>query len=131
MATEKTSAANDTEWVAVNESASEPEIKLIFEEFGDEFEGIYLGMRTIPSQDGGYSQARFKGDDSVTYFCNANYSLKDALSKVRANSRVKVRYDSDLDTGQESPMRIFLVFVAKTKGGVTNRPGIRAGASNT
>jgi hypothetical protein len=100
------------EFVMVSDGSAEPETKMVFEVFGDQFTGIYLGMRNIPSADGGYQQARFE-KDGETFFTNANFSIRDGLKSVRNGAKVRLTYVNDLDTGQASPMRVYTVEVAR------------------
>jgi hypothetical protein len=115
MSTGKASSDTDNEFVTVSDGQAEAETKVVFEVVGDSFTGDdYLGMRTIPTENGSYQQARFKNGDEI-FFINANYSLRDGLKTVRIHSRVRMTWTDELDTGQELPMRIFKVEVAKRK----------------
>lgn len=135
MATDKTASTTNEEfeWVTVSDPATATaDIKMVFEVIGDEFTGIWEGFRNIGSGENAYKQARFSDDEGSTYFCNSNYSLTEALSKVRIKSRVRVTYSGDLDTGQESPMRVFKVDVARpTRGAIRTGGIVRAGSTNT
>jgi hypothetical protein len=103
----------DDEFTIVSDGTQEPETKVVFEVIGDTFTGDdYLGMRTVPSPDGNYQQARFKNGEDI-YFLNANHSLREGLKTVRIHSRVRLTWTDELDTGQAQPMRVFMVEVAK------------------
>jgi len=125
MATDKntdTTPQND-EWTVVSEALSEPETKIVMDDDGDEFTGLYLGMREIPSPSGAYQQARFDVPEVGICFMNANWSLRQGLTKVRVRSEVRIRRTGTQDTGQESPMVIYEVAVkgtpaASARGGV-------------
>lgn len=108
---EKNVAPKD-EWTVVSEGTAVAETKMVFESFGDCFVGTYLGMREIPSPEGAYYQARFEADGEK-YFTNANYSLRDGLSKVRNGSRVRVTLTDEQDTGMENAMRVYRVEVSR------------------
>lgn len=122
MADAKTGTApQDDEFVTVSDPQNaEPETKIVFDTIGDNFTGIYLGMRDQSNSDGSYKQARFEAVDGSgeVYFTNANYSLRDGLKTVRNGSKVRITYTDDLDTGQASPMRVFKVEVARKNGPV-------------
>lgn len=113
-------ASSGTEWTTVSEDAGEPEIKIVFDTIGDEFEAdLYLGMRSLDNEQGSYQQARFEKDGEI-YFTNANWSLRNGLKNVRPGTGpIKLTFSSETDTGQRNPMRNFTVQVAKPKG-VTN-----------
>lgn len=125
------------EWTTVsdgNVAAQEQETKIVFEEYGDEFIGEYLGLRHLTDRESGrpYQQARFRDDNGEICFCRANHSLKEGLEKVRIGSRTRVVYVDDVDTGMESPMRAFTVQVsslARSTGTTTGRPVRRATAA--
>lgn len=129
---EKTPEATE-EWVTVSDpTVATQDIKMVFEVIGDEFIGIWEGFRTIRTGENAYKQARFSDDEGNTYFCNSNYSMTEALSKVRIKSKVRVVYAADMDTGQESPMRVYRVDVARPTRGAIRTGGItRAGTANT
>lgn len=121
MATENTPAktnpipAND-EWTVVSEGSSAPETKIVMENKGDSFTGIYLGMRTIPSPTGEYQQARWEIEGHGICFMNANWSLRQGLTKVRVRTMTRITLSDFQDTGQESLMSVYEVAV---KGSVT------------
>src|SRR6266436_4848599 len=87
------------------------EWQTVSDTIGDEFIGEYIGSRLIESEDGKFTQFRFKVEDDV-YFTNAGYSLLRGMSHVIKGQRVRVVFSSERDTGQESLMRIFRVDVA-------------------
>lgn len=121
------------EWVTVSDpTVATQDIKMVFEVIGDEFIGIWEGFRTIGAGENAYKQARFSDEEGNTYFCNSNYSMTEALAKVRIKSKVRVVYAADMDTGQESPMRVYRVDVARPTRGAIRTGGItRAGTANT
>jgi hypothetical protein len=108
MASEKAEAMVDDGFVTVSDGQAEQETKIVIDTLGDSFTGKYLGMRDIPTANGSYQQARFELDGDI-YFVNANYSLRDGLSKVRTGTVTRFTWTDELDTGQEMPMRIFKV----------------------
>jgi hypothetical protein len=95
-------------WTQVSEDEVE-ETKVAFDTVGDQFIGTYIGSRFVPSDDGGYSQLRFRGDDGTVYFTNANYSLKKGMEGVTSGTMCRLTYTEDKDVGQASPLRIFRV----------------------
>lgn len=101
------------EWTTVSEDETD-EIKIVFDTIGDEFVGTYIGPRVIETEDGKFTQYRFKVGDEV-YFTNAGYSLMRGMQKVQPGSRVRITYKADRDTGRETPMRIMQVDVAKRR----------------
>jgi hypothetical protein len=117
---------NNDEWVTISDANTTSDIKMVFEVVGDTFIGTYLGLRTIPTADGSFKQARFSDDNGGTYFTNANFSLLESLAKVRTGSMVRIIYIDDLDTGQVNPMRIFQVDVSRPKRAAM-QSGVRPG----
>lgn len=115
-----TEKAQAIEWRTVNEETSGEETKIIFNVIGDEFVGVYLGLREVAGRDEwgnpapAYSQARFSdpSNPSDVYFTNCGYSLRNGLKDVRKGSLVRITWTSEQDTGQASPMRVFRVDVA-------------------
>lgn len=107
----------EDEFVQISEEITEPETKIVFDTIGDQFTGIYLGMR----QQENYQQARFQSvDNDEVFFVNANYSLRNGLKNARPGQKVRITFTSETDTGQPNPMRNFTVEVARPKTGVTN-----------
>lgn len=108
--TENTVPAND-EWTVVSEGQSAPETKIVMENKGDSFVGLYLGMRTIPSPSGDYQQARWDIPDVGICFMNANWSLRQGLAKVRIRTLTRITLADFQDTGQESLMSVYEIAV--------------------
>lgn len=101
------------DWQTVSEDETD-ETKIVFDTIGDVFIGEYLGSRVIESEDGKFTQFRFKKGDEV-YFTNAGYSLLRGMQKVRIGQMTRLLFKSERDTGQDSPMRIMQVDVAKRR----------------
>ena len=101
------------EWVTVSENEVD-ESKIVFDTIGDEFIGLYLGPRIVETEDGKFTQYRFRVEDEI-YFTNAGYSLMRGMSNVPKGARVRLIWTSERDTGQESPMRVFSVQVSKAR----------------
>lgn len=99
--TEVTANGGD-EWEEVT-----AESQLVFDTIGDEWDGIYLGMDQVGSK--GMYQAHFE-KDGEGFFTIAGYDLRQKLQKVPAKAHVKLRYESDQDTGQSKPMKVFKVW---------------------
>lgn len=95
-----TVSASDNEWTDV-----ETEAQLSFNDIGEEFIGKFLGWSETKT---GIVQAHFENAEGA-YFCNVGWSLKIQLKKVQVGSLVRLRYESDQDTGEASPMKIFRV----------------------
>lgn len=110
---------NQDEWTTVSDgnAEQEPEVKIVFEEHGDEYIGIFLGYREIRDRETQqyYTQARFQDPDETGAICytRANHSMKEGLDRVPIGSLTRVVYATDTDTGMPSPMRTFTV---QTKG---------------
>jgi len=114
----------EDEFVTVSEELSEPETKIVFEDINDSFTGLYLGMRSVPSENGSYSQARFQGigdESEIVFFVNANWSLREGLRNVPRNAKTRITFVSEQDTGQAQPMRVYRVEVAKATRGMARR----------
>jgi hypothetical protein len=113
--------AQEMTWKTVSDPAQTvEETKIVFDTVGDEFIGVYLGMREVDGgQNGTYKQARFSVDKDL-YFVNANFSLRAGLKNVRTGTLTRVEFTSEQDTGQESPMRVFTVQTATRKAGSSN-----------
>lgn len=90
------------------------ESQLVFDTIGDEWTGRFMGLDQIGSK--GMWQAHFDGIGELageSYFTNAGYDLRKKLEKIPAKYIVKLRYDSDLPTGQDKPMKVFRVWSKK------------------
>jgi hypothetical protein len=112
MAEAKVTATDDG-FTTVSEGNAEPETKIVMEAIGDNFTGIYLGMRDMPANENGagYQQARFEAEDGSgeIYFVNANYSLRDGLKTVRKGTVTRFTWTDELDTGNANPMRVYKI----------------------
>lgn len=106
----------NSEWTTVSDGSAAPEqeTKIVFEEYGDEFIGEFLGYRHLTDRvtQQGYTQARFRADDGEICYVRANHSMKEGLDRVRIGQRTRVCYVDDVDTGMPSPMRSFTVQVS-------------------
>lgn len=127
------------EWTTVSDGSveSEPEVKIVFEEFGDEYTGIFLGYRNLTDRSSGqsYKQARFQDPTPEATICytRANHSMQEGLDRVPIGSLTRLIYVSDTDTGMPSPMRTFTVqtkgraaVAATAEGNTATRPVRRA-----
>jgi hypothetical protein len=126
-----------TEWTTVSDGteAPEPEVKIVFEEHGDEFIGEFLGYRHLTDRESGqsYTQARFRDDGGEICYTRANHSMKEGLDRVSIGSMTRIVYVDDVDTGMASPMRAFTVQTAgraataiANSSGASGRPVRRA-----
>lgn len=100
-----TEVHSDDEWQEVTE-----ESQLVFDTIGDEWIGVYLGMEQVGAKK--MWQAHFEKDGEL-FFTNAGYDLRKKLEKVPVKYTVKMRYESDQDTGQEKAMKVFKVWSKK------------------
>lgn len=111
--------STEMEWTEVKTDSMVDETKVVFDTIGDEFIGLYLGMRTQEDEEGKpYSQIRWsvgEGDATEYYFTNATYGLRQAYKAIRPNTMTRTRYTEDLDTGRPTPMKIFKVDVARPR----------------
>lgn len=119
------------EWTTVTDGnvAPEPEVKIVFEEYGDEYVGEFLGYRHLTDRDSGqnYTQARFRDPDGTICYTRANHSMREGLDRVPIGSQTRLVYATDTDTGMASPMRTFTV---QTKGRAVAQPSAEGGSSN-
>lgn len=114
MPESKVVPAQDDEFVTISEENAEPEIKVVFEAINESFTfDRFLGFRTVPTDTGSFQQARFELDEKV-YFMNANHSLREGLKGMPRNTRGRITWTSEQDTGQASPMRVYKVEAART-----------------
>lgn len=114
--------AQEMTWSTVADGTADTaeETKIVFDSVGDEFTGLYLGMRLVEPSDGSspYKQARFQGmpeTDAAAelYFTNANHSLREGLKDVRKGTPVRLTFTDEIDTGQASPMKVFRIETGK------------------
>jgi hypothetical protein len=114
-------SGNEPQWKTVSGDDDVEETKIVFDTIGDSFTGIYLGQRTIEPSDPTerpYSQARFENEDGI-FFTNMGFSLRKGLKDVRVGKLVRVTFSSEMDTGQDSPMKVFKVEVAASPSRAT------------
>lgn len=93
-------SADANGWLDVPE-----ESQLSFTEVGQEFIGQFLGWSETKT---GIVQAHFENAEGA-WFTNCGDNLKRQLKKIQVGWLVRIVYDSDLDTGQASPMKQFRV----------------------
>jgi hypothetical protein len=86
------------------------EQQIVLEGIGDFFTGTYHGM---DMQKSGIWQAHFTLNEGTDAFINAGHDLKQKLDKVAKESFVKVTWESELNTGQRTPMRVYRVQVRR------------------
>jgi hypothetical protein len=89
---------NEDGWTVVS-----AESQIVFENIGDEFIGTFMGMDRL---DSGVWQAHFT-KDGEDFFTNAGYDLRRKLQKVPVKALTRMKFVDELDTGQETKMRIF------------------------
>lgn len=116
-------------WTTVSDGTveQEPETKIVFEEYNDEFIGEFLGYRHLTDRETGqsYTQARFRDPETQEIcYTRANHSMKEGLDRVAIGTLTRLVYVTDTDTGMPSPMRTFTV---QAKG----RPAAQTAAAQT
>lgn len=88
----------------------ESESQIVMEREGDAFTGRLLGID--PPMQSGIIQAHF---DNVVdsppgdYFMNLTKDLVNKLKKVPEKATVRIKWESSLNTGQITPMRVYKV----------------------
>jgi hypothetical protein len=112
-AEEQAAEADAAQWKTVSEEDVE-EIKVSFDQIGDQFIGDYIGPRIIENENGKFAQYRFT-DDGEFYFINGGWSLTQAMTRVPKGSRCRIMWTGERDTGGESPMKIMRVDVARKR----------------
>jgi len=101
--------ANEKEWTSTDDDWSDAqqvaeEFKFDFTEIGDVFIGRYQGMD--PATRNGIIVARFT-KDGEDWFTVAGIDLVKKLKKVPYGKMVRIEWTDNLDTGQDTPMRVF------------------------
>lgn len=104
--------ADAREWREVSEE-DVAEVKFTFDAVGDQFIGVYTGLRVIENENGKFTQFRFTRDGEH-YFINAGWNLIQGMRQVREGQRVRITWISERDTGAATPMRVFRVDVARS-----------------
>ena len=85
-----------------------------FQSFGDSFVGIFEDMEEMTDEGGEvYSMATFTGADAKPYCIFPGASLKRALRKLTKSQWCRITYTMDIDTGQPSPLKGYVVEVGK------------------
>jgi hypothetical protein len=110
---EKAAEADAAQWRTVSEEEHD-ETKLRFENWNDQFIGTYTGNRRVENENGKYTQFTFEAN-GLHYFVNSNWALMRAMTNVVKGQQVRITYIGDKDTGQETPMKLFKVDVAKRR----------------
>jgi hypothetical protein len=108
-------APDEWEWeTRVEESPT----KVIFDEVGDVFVGLYVGPLHIerePDKEGrdqSFTLYTFRGRDQVLYAINESYQIEEAMKSVDAGVWVRITYMKDIDTARgQNPMKDFRVDV--------------------
>lgn len=103
--------ADAAQWRTVSEEEHD-ETKIHFENWGDEFIGTYKGNRKVENENGKFTQFLFE-HNGIHYFVNGNWNLVQGMSKVPIGALTRLRYIADKDTGQQTPMKLYKVDVAR------------------
>lgn len=113
-------AAFDASAVQWETAVPETGDQIVFDTIGDQFIGLYLGMRsvTVEEKDGRESEFKvlmFTGVDGKPYQINAGWKLESAFESAAVPERaiVRITYVKDVDTGRNDPMKDYRVEVAK------------------
>lgn len=112
---EQAQEADAAQWRTVSEDDVE-ETKVTFDDMNEPFIGTYRGHRIIENENGKFTQFLFE-EGGYRYFTNAGWNLIQGMAKVNVGQRVRITWINNRDTGQETPMRIFRVDVAKPQLG--------------
>lgn len=85
-----------------------------FDHFGDSFMGIFMGIDEIIDEDGEkFDIANFIGADNRPYCIFPGASLKRALRRLEPKQWARITYTRDIDTGQPSPLKSYVVEVGR------------------
>lgn len=85
-----------------------------FPTMGDYFVGIYEGLEEVTNEEGEQlPMATFTGANAKSYCIFPNRSLKRGLGKVEPKQWCRITFIAEIDTGKPSPMKSFVVEVAK------------------
>lgn len=103
--------ADEREWRTVSEEDVE-ETKWTFDNMNEPFFGTFTGERVIDNENGKFIQYRFE-ENGYHYFINSGWSLAQGMKTVRKGQRCRITWVNNRDTGQDTPMRVFRVDVAK------------------
>lgn len=104
MATRNTSVNDDDTWTDVPDDK-----QIILENIGDTFTGVYLGMEPVNYSSGNAGKIAHFEIDGTPCFINAGRDLQRKLEKVPLKALTRVTWTDNLDTGQDTPMRVFKV----------------------
>lgn len=85
-----------------------------FTHHGDSFVGIYEYTEEMVDDEGEkFPMAVFTGADAKPYCFFPGKSLQRGLRKVNVGQWARITYIADVDTGKPSPMKAFIVEVAR------------------
>jgi hypothetical protein len=101
------------EWDNVVEEAG---VRVIFNEDGDTFIGMYIGTEHIIPDNGGeeFDLLNFRGVDDVLYSINTAYKLENAMKQVQRGQWVRIQRVKEIPTKRGlQPMIDFRVDVRK------------------
>lgn len=112
---EKALEADAAQWRQVSDDDVE-ETKHSFDDMNVPFIGTYRGARIIETDEGKFTQFLFDVEGQ-RYFINAGFNLIQGMRKVLMGQTCRITWINNRDTGQETPMRVFRVDVAKPAPG--------------
>ena len=106
------SAPEGLQWETI---AEESATTVIFDKVGDEFVGRYVGVEHIvPEKDEPFDRFTFRAKDGQLYAINQSYKLAEALTEVKPDTWVRIKYVKDIPTKRAlNPMKDFVIDVAK------------------
>lgn len=85
-----------------------------FNHHGDSFVGVYEYTEEMVDDEGEkFPMAVFTGADAKPYCFFPGKSLQRGLRKVNVGQWARITYVADVDTGKPSPMKAFIVEVAR------------------
>jgi hypothetical protein len=102
------------EWETISD---ESPTRVIFDEIGDVFIGVYLGHDLIQDPNGGdpFDYLIVRGTDNHLYSMSSGFKLTEAFKKVNVGDLVRVTYVKDVDMGVagRNPMKDFKVDIRR------------------
>lgn len=96
--------------------ADESPDRIIFDTFGDQFVGTYVGPQMVDlgdDEEGKYLVFR-QQEDQHLYMMSASYKLDRAFAEISPGALCRITYVKDIEVGNgRNPMKDFKVEVAK------------------
>jgi len=91
--------------------------QIVFDTVGDEYVGLLLGSEVIQfekkkGEPESFTQWRFRDPGGITVI-NGGYELNTELSKIAADSMVRIKLMKLVDVGQKDPMKSYRIWTAR------------------